>query len=152
MPEPIFMKHLNGVLHTSLPLICGSVWVTLPSFLGEGSVKCITPFVARQRLSKVYPLFVGRQRLGKHAPAATITSNNSRIVGSVCLRVCLCIPLSLLGNNLVKTFPRQRRFAGDVVFYAAHIVSKESRRLVLPTTFCFKYQANSNKTKISKGG
>jgi hypothetical protein len=47
-------------------------------------------------------------------------------------------PLSLLGNSLVKTFPRQRRIVGGVVFYAVHVVSKESRLLVLPeTSFIF---------------
>jgi hypothetical protein len=40
--------------------------------------------------------------------------------------VGMCIPLSLLGNNSVKTFSRQRRIVG-VVFYAVLIVSKESR-------------------------
>jgi hypothetical protein len=47
-----------------------------------------------------------------------------------------CIPLSLLGNNSVKTFPRQGRIVGRVVFYAIRVVSKESRRLVLPRTSC----------------
>jgi hypothetical protein len=35
------------------------------------------------------------------------------------------IPLSLLGNKSVKTFPRQRRIIGSVVFYAVRVVSKE---------------------------
>jgi hypothetical protein len=47
-----------------------------------------------------------------------------------------CIPLSLLGNNSVKTLPRQRKIVGGVVFYAVYIVSKQSRRLVLPRTSC----------------
>jgi hypothetical protein len=37
----------------------------------------------------------------------------------------------------VKTFPRQRRILVGVVFYAIRVVSKESRRLVLPRTFYF---------------
>jgi hypothetical protein len=82
----------------------------------NGSFKCIPPFCARQRL-------------GKHVTAATNTCNNRRNVGLVIfcavrilskesLWVCLCVPLSLLGNSSVKTLPRQRRFVGGVVFYA----------------------------------
>jgi hypothetical protein len=48
--------------------------------------------------------------------------------------MCLCIPISLLGNGCVNTFPRQQKFVGGVVFYAVDFVSKESRRLVLPRT------------------
>jgi hypothetical protein len=48
--------------------------------------------------------------------------------------VCLCIPLSLLGNGSVNTFPRQTGIVGGVVFYKIGVVSKESRRLVLPRT------------------
>jgi hypothetical protein len=99
-----------------------SVYVSLLSLLGKGSVKCI-------------PLFIARQRLGKHVPASTNTRNNRIIVGCVCLWVCLCIPLSLLGNNSVKTFPRQRRVVEGVVFYAVRVVSKESRQLVIRRTF-----------------
>jgi hypothetical protein len=65
--------------------------------------------------------------------------------------VCLYIPLSLLGNNSVKTFPRQRRNVGGVVFYAAHVVSKESRRLVLPTTSCFFLTEVSARSSAAHG-
>jgi hypothetical protein len=54
---------------------------------------------------------------------------------SVCLSVCIFL-LSLQSNGSVKTFPRQRRIVGTVVLYAVPVVSKESRRLVLPRT-CF---------------
>jgi hypothetical protein len=54
----------------------------------------------------------------------------------MCLWVCQCIPLSLLGNNSVKTFPRQRRIVGGVVFYAVRVISKENGRLVLLRTAC----------------
>jgi hypothetical protein len=50
--------------------------------------------------------------------------------------VCLCILVSLLGNNSVKTFPWQRRIVGGVVFYVVRVVSKESGRSVLPRTSC----------------
>jgi hypothetical protein len=55
--------------------------------------------------------------------------------------VGLCIPLSLLGNNSVKTFPRQRRIGGGVVFYAVGVVWKESRRFVLPKTSFLIYDS-----------
>jgi hypothetical protein len=63
---------------------------------------------------------------------------------SICLFLFLlgngsikCILLSLLGRNSVKTFPRQRRIEG-IAFYCAHVVSNDSRRLVLPRT-CFLF-------------
>jgi hypothetical protein len=83
------------------------------------------------------PPVVASQQLCKHVPAARNTRNNRRIVGPVCLWVCLCIPLSL-GKSAVKTFLRQRRIFGGIVFYALRVVSKESRRLVLPRTYCLK--------------
>jgi hypothetical protein len=97
---------------------------------------CIPPIVARQRLGNCIPPLIVRQRLGKHVPAATNTRNNRRIVGRVCLWICLCIPMSLLGNNSVKTFPRQPRIDGGVVFCAVRVVSEKRRRLVLPITSC----------------
>jgi hypothetical protein len=98
-------SHLKGVLHKSLPSVCASVCVSILLLQSNGSVKCIPPFGARQRL-------------GKHVSAATNTPNNRRIVGLIIfyavrvlskesLGVCLCIPLSLLGNKSVKIFPRQ---------------------------------------------
>jgi hypothetical protein len=90
----------------------------------------------------VYPSIVARQRLGRHVPAATNTHNNRiiartvvfytvRVVSKESLWVCLCIPLSLLDNGSINTFPRQRKIVGGVIFYAVRVVSKESRRLVL---------------------
>jgi hypothetical protein len=70
---------------------CGLLCLSHLSFLGKCSVKCI-------------PHFSVRQRLGKHVSVATNTRNNRRIFGNACLCVCLCIFLSLLGNNSVKTF------------------------------------------------
>jgi hypothetical protein len=52
----------------------------------------------------------------------------------VCLWAYLSIPLSLLGNDSVKIFQRKRRIFGGVTFYAALVVSKESRRSVLSRT------------------
>jgi hypothetical protein len=50
--------------------------------------------------------------------------------------VGLCFPLSLLGNDSVKTFPRQRRIDGLVVFYVVRVLSEESRGWVLPRPSC----------------
>jgi hypothetical protein len=79
---------------------------------------------------------VARQWRGKYIPAATNTRNNTRIVEhgiffavrviKESLWVSLCIPLSLLGNNSVKTFPRQRIIFGGAIFYAVHVVSKKA--------------------------
>jgi hypothetical protein len=52
----------------------------------------------------------------------------------VCLCVRLCIPLSSLGNGSVK-FP-SLLLGNGYVFYAVRVVSKASRRLVLPRTSC----------------
>jgi hypothetical protein len=108
--------HHNGVLHKSLPSVCVSVCMALLPLLGKGSVKCVPSFISRQ-----------------HVPAQRIHATIEEIFGRVCLWVCLCIPLSLLGNNSVKTFPRRRRIGG-IVFCAVHVVSKESRRLVISRT------------------
>jgi hypothetical protein len=105
---------------------------------------CILPIVARQPLGKCIPLFSTRQRLGKHVSATRNKRNNRRIVGRVCLWVCLCTHLLLLGNSSVNTFPWQRRFVGGVVFYAVRVLSKESRRIVLPRTSCCKVWCTIN--------
>jgi hypothetical protein len=75
----------------------------------------IPPTFARHQVGK-NPLIVARQRLGKNVPGATNTRNNRRVVGRICLWVCLCVFLSLLGNNSVKTFPQQGKIVGGVVF------------------------------------
>jgi hypothetical protein len=120
-PEPISTAYS---INPSYQCVCVSVCVSLLSLLGKGLVKCIPPFIARQRLTK-------------HVPMATNTCNNRSIVGCVSLWVCLCIPLSLLCNNSEKMFPRQKRNVEGIVFYAVHVVSEESRQLVLPRTSCF---------------
>jgi hypothetical protein len=122
MPEPIFMKlGMNimapkPILSKSLPSVCESVCVSLLSLLGNGSVKCVRRFIARQCL-------------GTHVPAPTNTRHKT-IAG----RVCLSIPLFLLGNNSIKTFLRQRRIVGGFVFCAFRVISNKDRRLVLPRT------------------
>jgi hypothetical protein len=90
----------------------------------------------------VYPSIVARQWLDKHVPrqrriVGGVVFYTVRAVSKESLWVCLCIPLSLLGNCSVNTFPRQRRIVGGVVLYAVRVVSKESRRLVLTRNSCF---------------
>jgi hypothetical protein len=48
--------------------------------------------------------------------------------------VCLCIPLSLLGNGSVKVL--LSLLGNGYVFYAVRVVSKGNRRLVLLRTSC----------------
>jgi hypothetical protein len=82
--------------------------------------------VAKRKLSKMYSPFVARQQLSRHVPTATNTRNNRTIVERVIfcaaraltkesLPVCLCIPLSLLGEKSVNTFPQRRRFVGGII-------------------------------------
>jgi hypothetical protein len=104
--------------------------VCLVSLLGKGLVKCIPTFGARQRLCKPRTM-------------TTDTCNNTIIderfnscaIRVLWKRVCGSMSLSLLGNNSVKTFPRQRRIAGGVVFTTDLVVRKENRQLVLPITY-----------------
>jgi hypothetical protein len=90
---------------------------------------CIPPIIVRQMLDKMSLLGNGPANM---FPPQNNARNNKIIVGRVCLWVCLLIPLSLLRNGSVKTFPRQGRIVGGVVFYEVCIVSKESGRLGLP--------------------
>jgi hypothetical protein len=73
----------------------------------------------------------------------------------ISLCVCMCIPLSLLGNGSVKTLSLQRIHTQQYncwrhLFYAVCVVSKESRRLVLPRTSCFLFIINLMSTSASK--
>jgi hypothetical protein len=121
-PEPISTSYFINHSHQS---VCLYVYPSCRWY--ADSVKCIPPFTARQRL-------------GKHVPEAKNTRNNRRITGHMCLWVCLYIPLSLLGNNSVKTFPLQWKIVGGVVFYAVHVVSKESRRLFFPELLVYLFE------------
>jgi hypothetical protein len=46
------------------------------------------------------------------------------------------VSVCVLGNVSINTFPRHRRIVGGVIFHTVLVVSKESRRLVLPRTSC----------------
>jgi hypothetical protein len=49
----------------------------------------------------------------------------------IVLTESLCITLSLLGSGSVNILPQQLAIVGGVVFYVAHVVSKESRQFFL---------------------
>jgi hypothetical protein len=127
IPELIFMKLGKYVMatepvSTASASVCLSVYVSLLALLGKDSDKFILQFDARQRL-------------GKHVPSATNTCNSATaervilcavlVLSMESLWVCLCIPLSLLGNGSVKMFPRQRIHATvqllDVSFYVRFV-------------------------------
>jgi hypothetical protein len=114
--------HLSCVLHKSLPSVYVSVCVYVPSLLGNGSVN-------------TFP----RQQI--HATIKEL------------LDVCVCgplfTPLSLLGNNSVKTFPQQGINVGGIVFYVVRVISKESRRLILPRTSCFFFETGRGATFLA---
>jgi hypothetical protein len=93
--------------------------VTLLSVLGNGSINTFP----RQRIHGTI------EELLDSSFSMRSMSYQRRIYGSV-------YPLSLLDNS-VKTFPGQRRVVGGGFFYSVRVVSKESRRLVLPRTSCF---------------
>jgi hypothetical protein len=67
--------------------ICVPVCISLLSLQGNGSVKCIPPFDAKQRLCK-------------HVPAATDTRYNTRIVA----RVIFCA-VRVLSKESLSVYP-----------------------------------------------
>jgi hypothetical protein len=140
MSEPIFMK--LGMYNMTIEPISttyfthpshqsGSVLVSLIWSLGKDSVWDIPPFIVRQRL-------------GKHVIAAMNIRNNTRIVGRVCLWVCLFIPLSLLDNNSVEAFPRQWRIGGAVIFYAVRVVQKKNFSFTVVLLPCLNTELMDN--------
>jgi hypothetical protein len=98
MPEEIFMKlGMYWYIMAAEPISTGyfinpfhqsvSVCVSLLSLQGNGSVKCIPPFGARQRL-------------GKHVSAATNTCNNRSIVERVIF--CVSVVLSVYPHIVAR--------------------------------------------------
>jgi hypothetical protein len=71
------------------------------------------------------PLFIASQQLGKHVPTATNATTEEL------LDTCVCILLSLLGKDSPTAMKN-----GDVIFCVVHVVSKESRQIILPRTSC----------------
>jgi hypothetical protein len=109
--------NLNGVLEKPLPPVSVSVCVAHLSLLGNGSVNT---FQWQQIQATIEELL-------------DVSFSMRSVLSKESLWVCLCIPLPLLGNNSVKTFQRKRWIVGGVVLYALRVVTKESRRLILPT-------------------
>jgi hypothetical protein len=95
-----------------LPSVSVFLCVSLHSVLGNGSVK-------------TFP----RQRI--HATMKNCWDMSFSVWSVYQRRVCGSISLSLLGNTSAKTFPPQQGIVGDV-FCVVRVVSKESRRVVIP--------------------
>jgi hypothetical protein len=107
--------HLNYFLRKSLPSICVFVCVSVLSLLGNGSVKCIHPFGARQWLGKHFHTANEYTQQWKNYSMRHFLWGPCLIKGGyVGLSMYL---LSLLNNNSVKTFPRQRRIVEDALVY-----------------------------------
>jgi hypothetical protein len=100
-----------------------------PSLLGNGSVNTFP----RQRILATI------EELLDASFSIRSVSYQRRVRGSI------CVSLSLLGNGSVSTIPRQRRIVGGVCFYAVRVVSKESRRLVLPRTVTSSFWMTNRK-------
>jgi hypothetical protein len=109
MPELIFTKLRIYIMASERSCLCMCI------SLGNGSVRTL----------RLYRRIVARVVFF----AVSVVSKES-------MWVCLCIPLSLLGNGLVNDFPRPRGIAGGVVFYANCFVPKRRRQLILPRTSC----------------
>jgi hypothetical protein len=86
---------------------------------------------------------VASQRLGKHVPAATDTRNKRRNVGRVVFCTVRVVSKRVCGSLCIfPYFPRPRRIVGGV-FYADRVVSKKSRRFVVPRSSCSYYRRTS---------
>jgi hypothetical protein len=118
MSQSIFMK--LGDMYIMAPELISTAYFINPS---------------RQTVCLCILTFIARQRLGKHHPMPTNIRKINELLDA-CLWICMCIPLSLLGNNSVKTFPRRRKIVGGVVSYVLHVVSKERGRNVFTRTSC----------------
>jgi hypothetical protein len=92
-------------------------------------VSVYPPIVARQRLGKI-PLIIARQRLGKNTLiiARQRLSKNPPIVAR-----------QLLGSNVTAVTNTHATIEEllDMSFSMWPVSIEESRRLVLPRTFCF---------------
>jgi hypothetical protein len=69
-------------------------------------------------------------------------SNRSSVISLLSLSVCMCISPIVARQWLGKHVPvatntrSSRRIVVRVIFYAIRVVSKESRRTVIPRTSC----------------
>jgi hypothetical protein len=91
---------------------------------------CLNVYVARQRLDKTVTAATNT-----HATLKELLDSSFFAVRVVwkSLWLCLCIPLSSLGNGSANMFPLQRGVGRGVVLYAVRVVLKDSRRSVLPS-------------------
>jgi hypothetical protein len=105
------------------------ICVSLHSVLGNGSVNTFL----RQHTHN-------RSNVGRIFYAVRVLSKE---------RVWVCASFDYCQQLGIKTFPRQRRIVRGVVFYEAHVVSKESRRSVLPRTSCLYCSFNPNITEYA---
>jgi hypothetical protein len=73
----------------------------------------------------------------------------------IILCICMCIPLSLLGNGCVnlhrsnKCTRNNSGIDGRAVFCVVRVVSKESRRLVLPGIYYYSYFTLHGRVSVS---
>jgi hypothetical protein len=99
---------------------------------------CTSPLVARQMLGNIISLLsLLGNGLVNTFPQQWMHAKIELLDACICGSVCVT-PLSLHGTNSVKTFPRQRRIFGGLVFRMFHVVSKESRQLVHIRTSCLR--------------
>jgi hypothetical protein len=104
---------LSGVLHKSFPSVCVSLCVSHLSLLGNGLGTCLSSRCLIKNISN------DRRIVGRVVFCA------AHIVSKERMWVCLCIPLSLLDNRSVNTFPRQWRIVEGVIFYAVPVALKK---------------------------
>jgi hypothetical protein len=62
----------------------------------------------------------------------------------ISLCVCMCIPLSLLGNGTLRRFRSNMRMVGLAVFYVVRVLSKEIMRVILPSISRFGVLLNDD--------
>jgi hypothetical protein len=111
MPEPVFLKRGRCIMAPET--------ISAAYFINRSHqcvCVCMPPIVARQSLGKVFPSF-------RSGAVARRTRSRTNEYTQCCTRVCgsACVaPQSLLDNNWVKQFPRQRKIVGGGVLHADH--------------------------------
>jgi hypothetical protein len=154
MPEPIFMKlGMNGMasepvsLRVSIPLSLpsNSSVDTFPRQWIHATIEELFDASFSMRFVSYQGKVCGSWAPWDSEPRITLLA---RANTNLLAWTRVCISLSFLGNSSVKTFPRQRRIFGSVVFYAVSVASKESRRLVLPGTSCLRWRPETRDVRI----
>jgi hypothetical protein len=137
MPEPIFMKH--GMLTMALEPISTAYFII--AFHQSVCLYVYPPIFATQRLFKNVTAATNTQSTIEELLDALFSMRSASYRRAVSVSV---YPISLLDNGSVNRFLRRRihndrRFFKGVVFYVLCVVSKKSRRLVLPRTSCLLF-------------